>query len=88
MIEIEERFDKILRKLFKRDRKQYEAIIRKIEEIEIQPYHYKPLRHDLKQLRRVHIAKSFVLVYKIYEGAKSIRLMDYDHHDKIYKKRL
>jgi mRNA-degrading endonuclease RelE of RelBE toxin-antitoxin system len=36
--------------------------VKKIEEIVKDPYHYKPLRHDLKNIRRVHIRKSFVLV--------------------------
>jgi YafQ family addiction module toxin component len=85
-IEVEEKLERILRKLFKRDRTQYEMIISKIEEIANQPYHYKPLRHDMKHFRRVHILKSFVLVYRIDEKRKVVRLEDYDHHDRIYKK--
>jgi len=34
--------------------------------------------------RRVHIDKSFVLIYEIDEKEKIIRILDYDHHDKIY----
>lgn len=45
----------------------------------------KPLRYDLKGNRRVHIAGPFVLVYEIVNT--EIRLLDFDHHDKIYKKR-
>jgi len=40
----------------------------------------------MKGTRRVHVAKSFVLVYEIDENNKIIRLLDYDHHDKIYRK--
>jgi addiction module RelE/StbE family toxin len=40
----------------------------------------------MKGARRVHISKSFVLVYEIDEKSKVVRLLDYDHHDKIYKK--
>jgi len=40
----------------------------------------------MKGTRRVHVAKSFVLVYEFDENNKIIRLLDYDHHDKIYRK--
>ncbi|KYC44809.1 MAG: hypothetical protein APG12_00003 [Candidatus Methanofastidiosum methylothiophilum] len=50
------------------------------------PYLFKPLKGDMKGARRVHISKSFVLVYAIDEKNKIIRLLDYDHHDKIYRK--
>jgi mRNA-degrading endonuclease RelE of RelBE toxin-antitoxin system len=38
-------------------------------------------------MRRVHIDKSFVLVFSIDETEKTVIIEDYDHHDKIYKKR-
>ncbi len=44
----------------------------------------KPLRHELRNRRRLHIASSFVLVYEI--AGLEIRLLDFDHHNKIYKK--
>ncbi len=48
---------------------------------------FKPLKGEMKGARRVHLAKSFVLVYEIDEKKnKIIRLLDYDHHDKIYRK--
>jgi mRNA-degrading endonuclease RelE of RelBE toxin-antitoxin system len=46
----------------------------------------KPMRNALRNRRRIHIAGSFVLLYEIM-GAE-IRLLDFDHHDKIYKKRI
>lgn len=53
------------------------------------PYHYKPLKYDLKGLRRVHIRKSHVLIFEINEPSKTIRFLDLGHHDEIYgKKRL
>jgi len=33
---------------------------------------------------RVHIDKSFVLTYEIDEKNKTVKLLDYEHHDKIY----
>jgi len=40
----------------------------------------------MKGARRVHVGKSFVLTYETLEKDKSVRLLDYDHHERIYKK--
>jgi len=85
-IQIEENLESKLKKLFKKDRKQYEIIMKRIEKIVMDPYNFKPLRYDMKQFRRVHVAKSFVLIFKIEESKKMIKFIDYDHHDKIYKR--
>ena len=76
-----------LKKMYKKNRKFYELVIKKIEEIIGNPHHYKPLRYDLKGLRRVHIGKSFVLIFEIDEENKIVKFLDLDHHDKIYKRR-
>jgi len=78
--ELEKKFDK----LAKKNRKQLLIIHKKVEEIRENPYHFKPLRGDMKGARRVHIGKSFVLTYEIDEKNKTIRLLDYNHHDNIY----
>jgi YafQ family addiction module toxin component len=85
-LEVSERLDKILQKLAKRDRKQFDAITKKIDDILAEPHRFKPLRGDMKGARRVHIQKSFVLIYEIDEQTKTVRLLDYEHHDKIYRK--
>ena len=84
---VEVKLKRILKKLFKKDRKAYEIIMKKMQEVVENPYHYKPLRYDMKNFRRVHILKSFVLVYKIDEKNKKIVFEDFDHHDNIYKRR-
>jgi YafQ family addiction module toxin component len=76
--------DKIFGKLQRKNPKQLKIIYRKVEEILSNPYHYKPLRGDLHGARRVHIDKSFVLIYEIDEPRKTVKLLDYDHHDAIY----
>ncbi|MAG19965.1 type II toxin-antitoxin system mRNA interferase toxin, RelE/StbE family [archaeon] len=76
--------DKIFLKLQKKNPKQLPIIFKKIEQICENPYHFKPLRGDMKGSRRVHIDKSFVLVYEINEEKKIIEILDYDYHDKIY----
>ncbi len=78
------KLDKIFGKLSKKDKKQLEIIHKKVEEIRENPHHYKPLRGDKVGTREVHIDKSFVLTYEIDEQNKVVKLLDYDHHDKIF----
>lgn len=84
ILDISEEFDKKLVKLKKKDKKQYEIVLKKSDQILENPYHFKPLRGDMHGARRVHVGKSFVLTYEIDEKNKVVRLLDYEHHDKIY----
>lgn len=84
-LEISERLDRIFHKLSKKDKNSLEIINKKIISILKNPYQFKPLRNEMAGIRRVHIGKSFVLTYEILEGEKIVRLLDYDHHDTIYK---
>ncbi len=45
--------------------------------------HYKNLRHDMKDKKRVHIGH-FVLVFIFIKSENKISFVDFDHHDKIY----
>jgi len=74
-----------LKKLAQKDKKQMEIISRKIEEIIKNPQHFKNLRAPLQYLKRVHVGKSFVLVFSVDEAKKIVTLENYDHHDVIYK---
>ncbi len=76
--------DEIFRKLAKKNPKQLEIIKKKLKQIFENPYRFKPLSNIMKGPRRVHIDKSFVLVYSIDERNKTVVLEDYDHHDRIY----
>ncbi len=38
----------------------------------------------MKGMRRVHIGKSFVLVFEIIEKENKVIFLDLDHHDNIY----
>jgi len=84
--EIKTELQKILNKLFRKDRKMYEAVMKKIEEIIQNPHHYKPLKYDLAGERRVHIMKSFVLKFEIDENTKTISFIFFGHHDEAYKR--
>ena len=75
------------KKFFKLARKnpvQLEIIYKKIQEIIQNPQHYKNLRAPLQHLKRVHIDKSFVLIFSINENEKKIVFEEFDHHNSIY----
>jgi mRNA-degrading endonuclease RelE of RelBE toxin-antitoxin system len=76
---------KILKKLKKKNRQPYDAILRKANEISVEPHRYKNFRHGKSGLSRVHI-DPFVLTFSINDESKTVLLEDFDHHDLIYKK--
>ena len=86
--EIKPHLQKVLNKLSRKDKSAYEAVLNKIQEIinteDIE--HYKNLRYELKELKRVHAAKSFVLAFSYDKAKNFVSFIDYDHHDHIYKK--
>ncbi len=77
--------EKEFKKLAKKNPKQLEIILKKIEEIRENPHRYKNLRKPLQHLKRVHIDSSFVLVFSIDEEKKMVIIEDYNHHDRIYR---
>ena len=84
-LEIKPELDKKLSKLFKKNKKQYEIIMKKAQEVIQNTQHYKNLRYPLQYLKEVHIDKHFVLTFSVDENKKSVTLEDYDHHDRIFK---
>lgn len=80
----------ILKKLVKKDKKKSDIIYKKIKQIvscdEETINHYKNLKHDLKEFKRVHIDRSFVLTFKVDIKNNFILFVDFDHHDEVYKK--
>lgn len=75
---------KVFIKLEKKNKKQFLIIRNKISQILGNPHRFKSLHAPMKGLRRVHIDKSFVLVYSIDEKTKTVFIEDYDHHNNIY----
>lgn len=79
-----------IKKLLKKDKKRADIIYKKVKQIiscdEDSINHYKNLRHGMKELKRVHIDKSFVLVFHVDIKKNFIIFTDFDHHDRIYKK--
>ncbi len=83
-LEIAEHVDKIFFKLKKRDSKQFRIVNSKIDQILAMPEHFKPLRGDLSGSRRVHVGKSFVLIYDFDRQKNVVRILHYGHHDDVY----
>ena len=83
--EIQPSLQKILNKLSKKDKALYEQVLNKIEEVmnSSDIGHYKNLRFDMKDKKRIHIGH-FVLVFKFIMQENKIVFMDFDHHDNIY----
>ena len=85
--EIKPDLDNILRKLYKKDRKLYNQILNKINEIinSEDIGHYKNLRYNLKDSKRVHIGHHVLIFHydKLYD---IIYFEDFDHHKNIYRK--
>ena len=83
--ELRKKVEKIFFKLAKKNSKQLFMIENKVQEIRQNPQHYKNLRKPLQHLKRVHIDKSFVMIFSVDENKKNIIIEDYNHHDNIYK---
>jgi YafQ family addiction module toxin component len=84
--EISPELRKILVKLSKKDKSAYEAAMKKIEEVaaSAEVEHYKNLRYDFKELKRVHVGH-FVLVFNYDKSKDFIYFVDFNHHDVAYK---
>ncbi|MBI2529749.1 MAG: type II toxin-antitoxin system mRNA interferase toxin, RelE/StbE family [Candidatus Diapherotrites archaeon] len=83
-LETTSEFDKAYRKLARKNPEFKKAIDSKAEEILQNPFRFKPLRSPLQGLRRVHIMKSFVLLYGIKEQEGAVVLVKLKHHDDAY----
>ncbi|MFH0715020.1 MAG: addiction module toxin RelE [Candidatus Diapherotrites archaeon] len=81
--------EETLSKLLKKDKKRYETVWKKVEKIASRDStsidFYKNLRYPLKDYKRVHIDKSFVLLFKIMKEKNYILFDKLKHHDDVYK---
>jgi YafQ family addiction module toxin component len=83
-IDVKPKVEKIFDRLRKRNPRQMQILHKKMEEIVQDPNRYKNLREPLADCKRVHIDKSFVLVFSVDEARKTVILEKYGHHDDIY----
>ena len=77
-------FERIFRRLKKKNLDLARAIVSHFPKLEREPELGKPLRYSLRTFRRIHVEGSFVLLYEIRD--RDVHLIDFDHHDRIYKK--
>lgn len=80
----------VMRKLSKKDKKRAEIINNKIREIincdENTIEHYKNMRHNLSDYKRVHIDSSFVLFFQVFKKEKQVLFVRLEHHDDAYRR--
>lgn len=85
-IEIKPSCQKEIEKSCKKNPVLRDALEKKINEIVQNPEHYKPLRYDSAGERRVHLLKSFVLIFTIHEEKNIVEFLFFGHHDEAYKR--
>ncbi|KMP11770.1 hypothetical protein UR09_02395 [Candidatus Nitromaritima sp. SCGC AAA799-A02] len=76
-------FEKHLKKI-RSDINLQKRLREKIEEILVDPFHYKPLRNVLKNKRRTHIG-SYVLIFEIRQKENVVVFHSFLHHDRAYQ---
>ncbi|MBU2100713.1 type II toxin-antitoxin system RelE/ParE family toxin [Candidatus Micrarchaeota archaeon] len=74
-----------IRKHCKKNKEMEKAIRRKLKQVLENPSYFKPLRKPMQNLRRVHIMKSFVLIYSVQEKQKTATVELFKHHDEVYR---
>ena len=84
-VEYRKTVEKQFQKMAKKNPVKLENILNKIDEISLNPQHYKNLRKPLQHLKRIHVDSSFVIVFSVDEKLKIITIEDYNHHDNIYR---
>ena len=84
-LEIKEEADRIFQKLAKKNPSVLKIIDKKIQEIRERPFGYKFLRKPLQGFNRVHIDKSFVLIFTLDHQRKMVTVYYYNHHDVVYQ---
>jgi len=85
---ISDELDKTLNKR-RKEKELIKAVLNKIDAIcqeDLETInHYKNLRNDLSNYKRVHIMKSFVLLFQVKYNENKIIFLELTHHDDAYK---
>ena len=84
---IEDKLQKKLAKLYKKQRKLFYSIMKKIVEIvnSADVGSYKNLKAPMQRFKRVHFG-SFVLIFKYDKSNDRLTFVEFEHHDKAYRK--
>ena len=83
-LRIRDHVDRLFAKMARKDRPNLAIIYKKLEEVCANPDKFKPLSAPMQHLRRVHVLKSFVIIYSIDESTHSVWIEDFAHHDEVY----
>ncbi|MGV8143252.1 MAG: type II toxin-antitoxin system RelE family toxin [Methanothermobacter sp.] len=82
-------FDEFMEDLSKKEPTIHDQVIKKItdiaETLEWSDKHYKNLQHPLNRYRRVHLNKTFVLVFRVDHNKHMVEFYVYDHHNYVYQ---
>jgi len=84
---VSEHLQEVMKRLSKKDKSLHTQLIKKIDEI-VNAYdieHYKNLRYNLKDSKRVHIGH-FVLIFQFDKRSDEINFDDFDHNNNVYTK--
>ena len=88
--DLSDEFRKSLRKIAKKSPVIADAINRKIKEIVSRDKQsilmYKNLRHDLKNLKRIHIMDWLIMTFEVDLNRNFILFVKISHRDDVYKK--
>ena len=82
----------VLRKLSRKNPELAKATYKKIHQIvdlndEITIDHFKNLRHGLSVYKRVHVARSFMLLFRVLKEQNFILFVRLEHHDNVYDRK-
>jgi YafQ family addiction module toxin component len=84
-IELKPQLRKEIIRLSKKNKSMCEQLLKKINEIIASDNieHYKNLRFDMKESKRVHIGH-FVLIFSYDKSKDIVSFEEFDHHDNVY----
>ena len=83
-LKVRKHVDKLFAKMGKKDVYNLKIIYKKLEEVCKDPESFKPLNAPMQNLRRVHVLKSFVIIYSIDKSVHAVCIEDFAHHDEVY----
>lgn len=88
---ISEELENKIEKQVTKDKKLSQELYKKIKEIidndDQTIEYYNNLRYSFSDRKRVHVGKHFVLIFKYIKEKKHLIFLDFEHHDKIYKRK-
>lgn len=85
--ELEKKIEKIVKKAKKLSQELYKKLKEIINNDDQTIDHYKNLRYSFSDRKRVPVGKHFVLIFKYIKEKKHLIFLDFEHQDKIYKRK-